>query len=220
MRVPILLLSLLSVLIVGAYTAVERASERETPSVPPASEPEQNENAEAEPTPVPPVPFPAPLNRAAERVTKKPFGIRVSPADSPVSPERFSGFHTGVDFEAFPEEADVEVEIRAICEGTLVIKRRASGYGGVVAQSCEMEGRPVSVTYGHLDLASVRAETGESLKAGELIGVLGRGASEETDGERKHLHLGIHKGATPEIRGYVATKGELSAWIDPLTMID
>ncbi|MCL5774898.1 MAG: hypothetical protein M1333_01655, partial [Patescibacteria group bacterium] len=54
-----------------------------------------------------------PLDKALERVTKKPFGIKISPQNSPVSPERFSGFHTGVDFETFPDEQDTGVSVYA-----------------------------------------------------------------------------------------------------------
>ncbi|MGE5392302.1 MAG: hypothetical protein ACM3NH_00970 [Candidatus Saccharibacteria bacterium] len=39
-----------------------------------------------------------PLADWQERVTKKPFGIFVSPGHSPVDPERFRGYHTGTDF--------------------------------------------------------------------------------------------------------------------------
>ncbi|NTU99252.1 hypothetical protein HGA64_04600 [Candidatus Falkowbacteria bacterium] len=43
--------------------------------------------------------FVPPISDALSRVTKKPFGIKVSPKNSSVSPERFTGYHTGVDFE-------------------------------------------------------------------------------------------------------------------------
>ena len=33
------------------------------------------------------------------RITKKPFGIFITTQNSPVQPERFSGYHTGVDVE-------------------------------------------------------------------------------------------------------------------------
>src|SRR4030067_1140465 len=45
--------------------------------------------------------FQPPINRADERVTKKPFGIFITPQNSPIQPEKFSGFHTGADFENF-----------------------------------------------------------------------------------------------------------------------
>src|SRR3989338_610817 len=80
------------------------------------------------PTPTPPLPAaptpdrPAmaePIGRAISRVTKKPFGIKISPTSSPVSPERFSGYHTGVDFEVSEEELNLNVPVFAICMGPL-----------------------------------------------------------------------------------------------------
>ncbi|MDP1845177.1 MAG: hypothetical protein Q8L09_00330 [Candidatus Moranbacteria bacterium] len=44
---------------------------------------------------------------------------------------------------------------------------------------------------------------------------MGKAYGAETDGERKHLHLGIHKGAGVNILGYVQSKAELSGWLDP-----
>ena len=34
-----------------------------------------------------------PLSQALERITKKPFGLKISPQNSPVAPEKFSGLH-------------------------------------------------------------------------------------------------------------------------------
>jgi len=156
-----------------------------------------------------------PLSRASERVTKKAFGTFITPENSPVQPERFRGYHTGTDFETFPEEAASDVSIRAICDGALAMKRSASGYGGVAVQKCAADNAPVTVVYGHLRLASIRADIGDDLKTGDVIGVLGTGDSRETDGERKHLHLGIHRGSATDIRGYVASQAALEQWIDP-----
>lgn len=158
----------------------------------------------------------APIDRALERVTKKPFGIDVSPNNSPVSPEKFTGYHTGVDFETFPDEQDKEVVIYAICSGPLLTKRSASGYGGVVIQKCELENQVITVIYGHLQLASVSAKIEEKLFTKSKIGILGKGYSAETSGERKHLHLGIHKGLAVNILGYVQKKVELNNWIDAM----
>jgi len=159
--------------------------------------------------------FLAPISKAAERVTKKPFGIFIAPGSSPVSPERFRGYHTGADFEIFPEEIDQEVQISAVCDGTLRLKEYASGYGGVAVEACNLNGSPITVVYGHLKLASITANVGESLKAGDHLGMLGAAYSSETDGERKHLHLGFHKGSAISILGYVQNQSELSGWIDP-----
>lgn len=163
--------------------------------------------------------FSAPIDRAKDRVTKKPFGIFIDPKTSPVQPERFRGYHTGVDFETFPEEADQDVPIRAICEGNLVEKRSVSGYGGVVTQACMLDGEPVIVLYGHLRLSSVATVAGDRLVAGEKLGVLGTDSSVETDGERKHLHLSISRGSGTDVRGYVSSESALSAWIDPCPLV-
>jgi murein DD-endopeptidase MepM/ murein hydrolase activator NlpD len=71
------------------------------------------------------------------------------------------------------------------------------------------------VIYGHLKLISVTASAGDTLKAGDTIGLLGADKSAETSGERKHLHLGIHKGTSVNILGYVQDQAELAGWIDP-----
>jgi murein DD-endopeptidase MepM/ murein hydrolase activator NlpD len=157
-----------------------------------------------------------PIANALARVTKKPFGLYVSPDFSPVTPERFTGYHTGVDFETTSNEQNIDVPIYAICPGKLLLKKTASGYGGVIAESCTLAGQAVTVTYGHLRLASIVKKIGQSFVQGEQIGVLGEGYSSETDGERKHLHLGIHKGAAAVISGYVANFSELQQWINVL----
>lgn len=154
-----------------------------------------------------------------ERAAKKLFGTHVTPQDSPVQPEKFSGYHTGTDFETFPEEAQTDVAISAVCDGTVRAAERVGGYGGVLVEQCVLHGSPVTVLYGHLRLASVTLKAGASVKAGARIGVLGTGYSAETDGERKHLHLSIHKGAGIDWKGYVPAQAALSAWIDPLSVL-
>ncbi|MES2223778.1 MAG: M23 family metallopeptidase [Patescibacteria group bacterium] len=158
--------------------------------------------------------FVMPISDASSRITKKHFGTYVTPKNSPVSPEVFTGFHTAVDFETFPSEKDIDVPIYVICSGKILVKRVANGYGGMVVQSCALQGSPITVVYGHLRLADMKAIVGDTLKSGEFLTNLGTGYSTETAGERKHLHLGIHKGATPDTRGYIANKSDLQNWID------
>lgn len=161
-----------------------------------------------------------PIANAKGRITKKPFGIFVSPQNSPVSPEKFTGYHTGVDFETFPNKENGDVPIYAICDGKLLEKRTASGYGGVAVESCILNGQPVTVIYGHLKLASIEINSGATFKRGDKIGILGKGYSIETDGEREHLHLGIHKGTAINILGYVQKSSDLSSWLDPTQFPD
>ena len=148
------------------------------------------------------------------RVTLKPFGIRVDPADSPVQPERFSGYHTGIDFEA-PEDGSPSV--RAACTGPIIERRMAQGYGGVAVQRCMRAGRTWTVVYGHVALASV-PPLGAVVQAGEPMATLGAGFSPETDGERPHLHFAVHRGDTVDLRGYVPREVDLRNWLDPLTL--
>jgi hypothetical protein len=156
-----------------------------------------------------------PIDRAAERITKKPFGKYVNPNNSPVSPERFTGYHVAVDFEAFEDEKDKDVRVSTICAGPLLVRRSVDGYGGVAVQECSIQDQVVTVLYGHLRLSSIVAKVGQEIKAGETLGVLGTGYTAETDNERKHLHLSIHKGADPVLTGYVQNQSLLSNWLDP-----
>ncbi|PWB38677.1 MAG: hypothetical protein C3F02_03120 [Parcubacteria group bacterium] len=160
-----------------------------------------------------------PIADARSRVTKKTFGLKVSPQNSPVSPERFSGYHTGVDFETTAEEKDTIVPINTICNGPLILKKWVSGYGGVVVQSCQINKLDITVVYGHLKLDSVQAALNQELLVGSTLGQLGQGYSSETDQERKHLHLGIHRGKNIDLRGYVGSADDLTQWIDALTLV-
>lgn len=159
--------------------------------------------------------FTAPMDRVQERITKKKFGMFITPETSPVQPDKFRGFHTGVDFEVFLEELEKDIPVRAICSGTLKLKKTASGYGGVAVEECESSGELMTVIYGHLRLGSVEFASGDKIKAGETIGVLGKDKSSETDGARKHLHLAIHQGKNIELKGYIDSVDKLSEWIDP-----
>lgn len=161
-----------------------------------------------------------PIPDALSRITKKPFGIYVTPETSPVQPERFHGYHTGSDLEIIADEENTEVSVVALCDGKLLVKRSASGYGGVAVQACVLDGRDVTVVYGHMRLASIVSEIGNEIKAGEFLGYLGKGFSSQTDGERKHLHLGIYEGTDINILGYVQTKSALSGWLDPEKYLD
>ena len=152
----------------------------------------------------------------SERITKKPFGLRVDPKNSPVNPERFSGYHTGADFEVWAHESDVQ--IRAACTGPIVLQRYVSGYGGVVVQRCTINGSDTTVLYGHVRLSSVDVSVGDTLTIGQTFAILGMANSNETDGERAHLHFGIHRGSDIVLTGYVQSQKVLVHWIDPLSI--
>ena len=164
----------------------------------------------------------SPLTDARYRVTKKPFGMEVHPETSPVPNDRFNGYHVGVDFETFDYEQESVVPVVAVCRGPLLFKKMAKGYGGVAVQSCVIDGQDVSVIYGHVRLDSVVPRQGDLIEAGERIAELGHGYSEETDGVRKHLHLGIHVGppSDMDIHGYVKDEAETKRFLDALRYME
>lgn len=153
------------------------------------------------------------------RVTKKPFGIYITPATSPIRPEKFTGYHTGADAETTPAEATIDVPVYAMAAGTVVFAGHVNGYGGVIIIRHSIGTEHVLSLSGHLRMTSFTIKVGSSVTAGEKITVLGTGYTTETDGERKHLHFGLIKGWTINYKGYVPTQSQLSAWDDPVAWL-
>ncbi len=149
------------------------------------------------------------------RVTKKPFGIYVTPQNSPIQPEHFTGYHTGADAEY--QDVTTDVPVYAVADGKVVLSEYASGYGGVFMIEIQLNGAPHTVLYGHIRPSSL-PKVGTNVTKGEKLAVLGTGYSTETDGERRHLHFAVLSNNRLDIRGYVQSKAELSGWIDPLTL--
>ena len=158
-----------------------------------------------------------PIDNALSRITKKPFGIEITPQNSPIQPEKFSGFHTGADFEIFDNELNTDVKVKAICDGDIIQKTTVSGYGGVIIQKCQYRDEPVLILYGHIDPATFTKKT--QIKKGDKIASLSPDNSPGSGYERKHLHLGIIKGNKIDYRGYVQYENELSNWIDPVKLL-
>ena len=153
-----------------------------------------------------------PIAQFEQRITKKPFGIYITPQNSPVMPERFTGYHTGDD----AEYGDVagNVPVYAVYSGQIVLSEWVSGYGGTIVLHAVINGEDLYILYGHLNPSSL-TPVNSNVTKGEQIAILGQGYTQETDGERKHLHFSIHKGSL-DLRGYVQSQSELSGWYDPL----
>jgi len=156
-----------------------------------------------------------PIAEFQKRITKKPFGIYIDPKTSPVQPEKFKGYHTGVDV----EYSDVinDISITAIAAGEVMYSGYVNGYGGVVIIKHKINSKNYLVLYGHLDPASLSPKN-KQVVAGEKIGILGNNLSTETDGERKHLHLSVYTETDINFKGYVQSEEELDSWINPLTL--
>lgn len=176
-------------------------------------------NVNANESVVQPSPAVLPIADFYQRVTKKPFGIYITPATSPVQPERFKGYHTGADAETTTAEHKSDVPIYSVAAGTVVLARYVSGYGGVIMITVTVNGKTYTTLYGHLRQSSFTVTLGTTVTKGEKIAVLGTGFSSETDGERKHLHFGVLQGSSTNVKGYVSTKSQLSPWEDPVAWL-
>ncbi len=149
-----------------------------------------------------------------ERITKKNFGIYITPDSSPVENDKFTGYHTGVDAEFTDTSADIPVY--AIADGTIVLAKWVNGYGGLIVIRHIINGAPLYALYGHLDEASFTQAT--TVTRGERIAVLGDDHSHETDGVRKHIHFAIYTGEKVDYRGYVPEQEDLASWMDPVQL--
>ncbi len=158
-----------------------------------------------------------PIAEFEKRITKKPFGIYITPQNSPVQPERFQGYHTGSDVEY--EDVENEVEVFSIADGNVILSRWVSGYGGFLAITHNINNENIISLYGHLNPDSL-ININSEVKKGDKIGILGRGFTNETDNERKHLHFAILKGSSLDLRGYVQSKGELDKWYNPIDYLN
>lgn len=152
-----------------------------------------------------------PIAEFEKRIIKKPFGIYITSQNSPVQPERFSGYHVGVDVEY--ENSTEEIPVYAIYDCEVVLKRWVSGYGGTIVLKCDIVNQKFYILYGHLSEESFIKK--DTVKKGEKIAILGEGKTRETDFERKHLHFSIRKNSL-DLRGYVQNNKELKNWYDPI----
>ncbi|MBI3290743.1 M23 family metallopeptidase [Candidatus Falkowbacteria bacterium] len=158
-----------------------------------------------------------PTKDATGRITKKPFGIYITPQNSPVQPEKFTGYHTGADFEY--ADAPEAVPVFAVADGEVVHSGWVNGYGGMIAIAHQIKGKTYTTIYGHLDPDNL-VSAGQTVKKGQQIGHLGEGNTNETDGERKHLHLAFYNGASLNLKGYVSDQSDLKSWTDPAELLD
>lgn len=162
-----------------------------------------------------------PLPDASDRAMPLGFGLYVTPdpKQNPIDPpERFVGYHTALDFEVTEEEISKDVPVFAICKGKIAFSGYVEGYGGLLLQRCKAGSEHVVVIYGHLEIATL-PEEGSTLQKGQEFGRLAPPYSYDSGYNRKHLHLGIHRGKNLEMRGYVQNESDLKQFIDPASVL-
>jgi len=129
-------------------------------------------------------------------------------------PTQYIGYHTALDLEINPGEENQDVPVYAVTDGKITFAGPVTGYGGVIL--LDMANDSHTALYGHIRLSSLKVKTGDSVKAGQELAVLGKGFSSETGGERKHLHFGIYNGKGQYFRGYESNETAIqSKWVDP-----
>lgn len=150
------------------------------------------------------------------------FGKYVTPGsdDNPISPpERFIGFHSGVDIETLPGEEDKKIEVRALCDGVVLAAATAEGYGGYLTHTCDLNNQKVTVLYGHIDPNTFKLRKGEYIKKDEILAYLSKANSMESGFTRKHLHVGVYKEERPLFPGYIQNERELEQFLDPRILL-
>ena len=124
-----------------------------------------------------------------------------------------NGYHTGDDVE-YADTKD-KVKVLSIANGIIMYKGVASGYGGVMMVSHTIEGKKINSLYGHIDISSSNLNEGDSVAKGQYLANLGEDKSEETGGERKHLHFTLYQGEELILKGYETDKEKLPSFINP-----
>lgn len=162
-----------------------------------------------------------PLQNTLKRQSLKTFGEYIDANFYKTAPEvfpaKFTGYHAGTDWEIFSDELNKEVPVYTVSAGKIIYSGTVSGYGGLILE--QLDGINKTALYGHLKPSSLIL-SGKSVKAGEKIAVLGNAYSDETAGERKHLHFGIYNGNDLYFKGYEDNLYSInSKWVNPLLFL-
>lgn len=158
-----------------------------------------------------------PLPDYFSRIKIKKFGQRVLATEKFEVPcgADFSGFHNADDLEVTESELTSNVAVHAVAAGKVLQLGNVSGYGGLLIQSAKLDGKDVTIYYGHVNHLTAKVKVGDSVLAGDPIAFLGKGCSQETSGERKHLHFAISEKPGIDVRGYVPNENILQNWVNP-----
>ncbi|WP_233255585.1 M23 family metallopeptidase [Naasia lichenicola] len=108
------------------------------------------------------------------------FGYRVSPCSG------CSTMHQGTDF-----TGGYGADIVAIADGTVkTVIEQSGGLGVHVIIEHQIDGEMYTSIYGHMQFGSVGVVEGQTVKAGDFVGLLGNTG----DSTGPHLHFELHPG--------------------------
>lgn len=146
-----------------------------------------------------------PIAKYGERLTYKAFGEFIE--------DRFHGYHVGDDIEY--QDTKEKISVKAIADGIILQSGNVSGYGGLVVIQHTVKNTVLTALYGHIDLSLSSLKKGDAVRKGQFLANLGEHKSQETDGERKHLHFALYQGNKLRQQGYEPLKENVSLWINP-----
>ncbi|MEV8266977.1 M23 family metallopeptidase [Microbacterium sp. NPDC076911] len=99
-----------------------------------------------------------------------------------------SGYHQGVDL-----LADAGEPLYAAADGVVRVSQESyGGYGVAVTIDHVINGQTVSTLYGHMTYGSRQVSSGQTVSAGQLIGLVGSTGSSTAN----HLHFEVHIGGS------------------------
>lgn len=160
-------------------------------------------SAEAYVAPAPePAPAPAAAAPAAGLVVwPVPVGTRVSDSFGPRSApcDGCSTFHDGLDL-----NPGAGTPIVSIADGVVVVATNDSGgLGTHVDIQHVVDGQTVTSSYGHMEYGSMSVSVGETVSAGQLIGVVG--STGQSTGPHLHLEMFYSDGVRFDPAGWLNT---------------
>lgn len=173
-----------------------------------------------------------PINRVKEAIKKSSLAMPLESYDASYKrygeyiDDRFNGYHVGDDLEVVQDNKMLE-KVYAIADGRVSLLEWVPGYGGLIMiehhSEClpgvSSECMPFTSLYGHVDVGYADVEVGDEVVAGQRIGILGEGGTQETDGERKHLHFAIAEGLGAPQKGYETDPKRLVNWVNPYDLL-
>lgn len=133
-------------------------------------------------------------------------------------PAKYIGYHAGTDLEIFSTEEKDPVSVYAVSDGKIIFVDAVSGYGGLILLKTSNN---LIFLYGHLDLSKIKLEIGKTVQAGQKIAYLGDAFSNQTGGERKHLHFALYKGRGKNFKGYENAPSDIkNNWLDSIKYLE
>lgn len=163
-----------------------------------------------------------PMDKYYERQTVKAFGDFIDDnfykgKEALFPYNRFYGYHAAVDLETMANEKKPDTPVYAVYSGTITYIGTLEGYGGVILE--KLDSQNSTVLYGHVRIASTPFKVGDHITSADkpvFLVDLGNEFSQETSGERKHLHFAIHKGIDLYFHGHEPSLAVLNAqWYNP-----